>query len=313
MRAGEILELNTFLAVAEEGRFVSAAARLGVTASAVSQSIRRLETRLGVRLFTRTTRAVALTEAGDALLVEVKPALERLARADKGLDGAPHGSGGRARISVSAVAMELLLLPILPDFRRKHPDFQLEITVEDRVTDPVAKRYDAVIRRGELLEQDMIARRLGKDDALVLVGSESYLGEAGRFLLPRDLGPHRIVIRRPRSGAIVPWSLIRRGETMKIQGPSRLTVESAVAARQYAMAGLGIALLAHDFVADALQAGTLRRVLPDWQWPVAGFHLMYAVRGGLPSVLHDLEGAIRRSVLPPSGRALHTDPDRNAE
>jgi DNA-binding transcriptional LysR family regulator len=313
MRAGEILELNTFLAVAEEGRFVSAAARLGVTASAVSQSIRRLETRLGVRLFTRTTRAVALTEAGDALLLEVRPALERLARADKSVSGAPHGSGGRARISVSAVAMELLLLPVLPDFRRKHPDFQLEITVEDRVTDLVAKRYDAVIRRGELLEQDMIARRIGKDDALVLVASESYLSEAGRLLLPRDLGLHRIVIRRPGSGVTVPWSLVRRGETAKIQGPTRLTVESAVAARQYAIAGLGIALLARDFVADALGAGTLHRELPEWQWPIAGFHLLYAARGGLPPTLRDLERAIRSRVLPPSGRALHTDPDRNAE
>jgi DNA-binding transcriptional LysR family regulator len=300
MRAGEILELNTFLAVAEEGRFVSAAARLGVTASAVSQSVRRLEARLGVRLLARTTRAVALTEAGNALLLQIKPPLELLERADRSVAEQLAQSAGRARISVSAVAMELLLVPVLPDFRSTHPDFQLEIVVEDRITDPVAKRYDAVIRRGELLEQDMIARRLDKDDALILVTSESYLSEAGGLLHPRDLGRHRIVIRRPRSGATVPWSLARRGETMKIQGPARLTVESAVAARQYAMAGLGIALLAHGFVADALRAGTLRRVLPDWQWPVAGFHLMYAVRGGLPPALLDLERTISRRMLLPS-------------
>lgn len=298
MRAGDVLELNTFLAVAEEGRFAAAASRLGVTASAVSQSIRRLEHRLGVRLFTRTTRAVALTEAGDALLLEVKPALDRLARADASVSRTQHGLGGRARISVSAVAMELLLMPILPAFQREHRKFQLEIFVEDSVTDPVAKRYDAVIRRGELLEQDMIARRLAKDDTLVLVASESYLSEAGRIRHPRDLAPHRIVIRRPRSGATMPWSLARRGETVKIQGTARLTVESAITARQHAMAGLGIALLAHDFVADGLRAGTLRRVLPDWHWPVAGFHLMYAVRGGLPPALLDLERTIRRRMSP---------------
>jgi DNA-binding transcriptional LysR family regulator len=146
----------------------------------------------------------------------------------------------------------------------------------------------------------MIARRLGRDDALIPVASEGYLSGAGRFLRPRDLGPHRIVIRRPRSGATVPWSLARSGETAEIQGPAGLTVESAVAARQYAMAGLGIALLAQDFVAEALQAGTLRRVLPDWRWPIAGFHLMYVVRGGLPPALHDLELVMRRRMLPPS-------------
>jgi DNA-binding transcriptional LysR family regulator len=135
---------------------------------------------------------------------------------------------------------------------------------------------------------------------LILVASERFLSEAGHLLRPRDLGRHRIVIRRPRSGAVVPWSLARRGETVKIQGPVRLTVESAVAARQYAMAGLGIALLAHDFVADALRAGTLRQVLPDWRWPVAGFHLMYAARGGLPPMLADLERAISRRMRLPS-------------
>lgn len=178
MRAGEILELNTFLAVAEEGRFAPAAVRLAVTASAISQSIRRLEARLGVRLFTRTTRSVALTEAGEALLRQVKPALDQLASADSVVAGHQARSGGRARISVSAVAMELLVAPVLAGFRRAHPDFLLEIIAEDRLSDLVAQRYDAVIRRGELLEQDMIARRLSGDDHLVLVGSEANLAAA---------------------------------------------------------------------------------------------------------------------------------------
>ena len=298
MRAGEILELNTFLAVAEEGRFASASVRLGVTASAVSQSIRRLETRLGVRLFTRTTRAVALTEAGDALLLQVKPALEQLAQADRILAERQHRSVKRARISVSAVAMELLVAPVLGDIRRAHPDFLLEIVVEDKVSDPVARRYDAVIRRGELLEQDMIARRLSKDDHLVLVASEAYLAGRDQRFLPRDLVAHRIVIRRPRSGAMLPWSLTRGDETVKIEGNANLTVESAVTARQYAIQGLGIALLAHDFVDEALRAGSLRRIMPDWRWPVAGFHLMYANRGSLAPALLDLERAMRR-VPPP--------------
>jgi len=298
MRAGEILELNTFLAVAEEGRFAPASVRLGVTASAVSQSIRRLEARLGVRLFARTTRSVALTEAGDALLLQVKPALEQLARADRTAAERRTSSGGRARVSVSAVAMELLVAPVLVDFRRAHPGFVLEIVIEDKVSDPVARRYDAVIRRGELLEQDMIARRLSKDDRLVLVASETYLAGCDRLAHPRDLAGRRIVIRRPRSGAALPWSLTRRDETVKVEGGASLTVESAIAARQYASEGLGVALLAHDFVAELLEAGSLRQVMPDWRWPVAGFHLMYADRGGRPLALQDLERAMRRQSGP---------------
>jgi DNA-binding transcriptional LysR family regulator len=207
-------------------------------------------------------------------------------------------SGGRARISVSAVAMELLVAPVLVGFRRAHPDLVLEIVVEDKVSDPVARRYDAVIRRGELLEQDMIARRLSKDDRLVLVASETYLASRDRFAHPRDLAGCRIVIRRPRSGAAPPWLLARRDETAKVEGGASLTVESAIAARQYAIEGLGVALLAHDFVAGPLNSGSLRWVMPDWRWPVGGFHLMYADRGGLPLALQELEQAMRRRAGP---------------
>jgi DNA-binding transcriptional LysR family regulator len=294
MRAGEISELNTFLAIAEEGRFASAAVRLGVTASAVSQSIRRLEGRLGVRLFVRTTRSVALTEAGEALVRQVKPALEQLARADRTFADRQSRLTGHARISVSAAAMELLIAPILPGFRDAHPDFALEIVVEDRLTDPVARRYDAVIRRGDLLEKDMIARRLSKDDRLVLVASEGYLARSDRFTHPRDLGRYRILIRRPRTGAALPWSLSRNRETVRIDGDASLIVDSAIAARQFAIDGLGIALLAHGFVAAPLKAGSLHVVMPDWQQPVAGFHLMYAHRGSLPPALQELERAIRQ-------------------
>ncbi len=293
MRAGDIIELNTFVTVAEEGRFAQAAVRLGVTASAVSQSIRRLEARLGVRLFARTTRSVALTEAGEALLHQARPALGQLAEADRLMAGRRNGSGGRACISVSAVAMELLVAPVLTAFRRAHPGLFLEIVVEDKVTDPVARRYDAVIRRGDLLEQDMIARRLSADDHLVLVASEGYLAICGSLTHPRDLAGHRIVIRRPRSGGALPWSLTRRGETVKVEGGASLSVDSAIAARQYAIKGLGVAFLAREFVLESLKAGSLRRIMPGWRCRVAGFHLMYAHRGGLPPIVQDLEQAMR--------------------
>lgn len=303
MRAGDILELNTFLAVAREGRFAVAAVHLGVTPSAVSQSIRRLEARLDTRLFTRTTRSVALTEAGETLLREVRPALDALAGAERALsEGRPH-HGGRARISVPAVAMELLLAPILTDFRRAYPDFQLDVVVEDRLTDPVARRYDAVIRRGDLLEQDMIARRISRDDALILVASPDWLAARTPPGHPRELSRDRIVIRRPRSGAIQPWSLGNTNEAITLKGGSSLIADSAPAARHYAISGLGVALLARDFVAEQIRDGKLRPVLPEWRFPLAGFHVMYAHRGQLLPALDDLvhrmagSGASGRSRL----------------
>ncbi len=296
MRAGEIIEFNTFLAVAETGRFASAAVRLGVTASAVSQSVRRLEDRLGLRLFVRTTRSVALTEAGEALLRQVKPALDQLAKVDSTMADGSNSTVGRARISVSGAAMELLIAPILPAFRAAHPGFTLEIVVEDKIADPVAARYDAVIRRGNLLEKDMIARRLSDNDRLVLVASGRFLAQEGPFTHPRDLGRHRILIRRPRSGAALPWALSRNMETVRVDAEASLIVDSAIAARQFAMAGLGIALLAHGFVVTELKTGLLHLVMPDWQQPVEGFHLMYVHRGQLPPPLWEFERAIRQNA-----------------
>lgn len=288
MRAGEILELNTFLAVAREGRFAAAAVQLGVTPSAVSQSVRRLEVRLGTRLFSRTTRSVALTEAGEALLLEVRPALDALAGAEQALTAAREQTGGKARISVPAVAMEMLIAPVLAQFRQSHPDFRLDIVVEDRLSDAIAQRYDAVIRRGDLLEQDMIARRISKDDRLILVASDAWLASHRSPGHPRDLTPHRIVIRRPRSGAILPWTLARHDEAITMRGGASLVAESALAARHYAVSGLGVALLAHEFVENMVADGTLRWILADWNAPLAGFYMMYAHRGNLPHALNDL-------------------------
>ena len=294
MRAGDVLELNTFVAVAEEGRFAKAAARLGVTPSGVSRSIRKLEARLGARLFARTTRSVALTEAGEALLREAKPALDRLRRAESAVAPLAQAVSGRVRLSAPLVATELLLAPILPTFRSAHPGLRLEISVDDRLIDLVAGRFDASIRRGGLLEQDMIARRLSPDDQLILVASPSYLGRSPPLATPRDLFRHeRISIRRPRSGANLPWRL-RSGEVEAQVGASAsITTDDAGAARRCAVAGLGIALLASAFVAEEIAADALRQTLPQWPWPIAGFHLAYLERGALAPALVELERAIK--------------------
>ncbi len=166
----------------------------------------------------------------------------------------------------------------------------------------MTRRYDAVIRRGDLLERDMIARRLSQEDQLTLVTSQAYLAGRDQLAHPHDLDRDRIVIRRPRSGAALPWLLTRSGETVRIDNAPNLTVESAIAARQFAAAGCGIALLATGFVAAQLEKGTLCLVMPEWRCPVAGFHLMYPHRGGLPHGLIDLEKAIRKHMFRPVPR-----------
>lgn len=209
-------------------------------------------------------------------------------------------AAGRARISVPAVAMELLIAPVLADFRRAYPAFQLDIIVEDRLTDPVAQQYDAVIRRGDLLEQDMIARRLSADDRLIMVASTAWLDSRGLPQHPRDLAADRIVIRRPRSGAILPWSLSRSDEAVTMRGASSLVVENAPAARDYALSGLGVALLARAFVEEMLADGRLHLILPEWSASLSGFYLMYVHRGHLAPPVGDLmQRIMHHSALRP--------------
>ncbi|WP_159982404.1 MULTISPECIES: LysR family transcriptional regulator [unclassified Novosphingobium] len=299
MKAGEILELNMFVAVGRTGRFAAAAVQLSVTPSAVSQSIRRHEARLGTRLFSRTTRSVSLTEAGQTLLAEVGPALDALSLAERTLIAGQRQSVGKARLSVSTVAMELLLAPVVADFRQAYSGFHLDIVVEDRLTDQIAQHYDAVIRRGDLLEQDMIGRRLSGDDRLILVASDAWAAGRPPPVHPRDLAPDRIVIRRPRSGAILPWSIARADEAITLRGSSGLIVEQATAARQYALNGLGVALLAHNFVSGFLDNGQLQWILPEWSAPLAGFYMMYAHRGHLAPPLEDLIRRMQASAPSP--------------
>ncbi|MDR3517903.1 MAG: LysR family transcriptional regulator [Azospirillaceae bacterium] len=302
MWMGEIAELNTFLAVAREGSFSRAAAQLGVTPSGVSQSIRRLERRLDVRLFVRTTRSVTLTSAGEALASHIAPAFERLARAEQIASIAGGTMSGCVRINVPTVAMELLIAPILASFRSQHRAVRLEITIEDRLIDMVAGRFDAVIRRGNLLEQDMFARRLSDDDRLILVAAPAYLDRGRPLATAGELLHHeRIVVRRPRSGALSPWRLQRGAEHVEIRAAAAITAFDAAAARQCAVSGLGIACLAAQFVSGHLARGELIHLIPEWGWSLPGFHLMYAHAHGLAPVLEALRAAIiKRGQMPES-------------
>lgn len=291
--------MQAFAAVAERGGFARAAGPLGVTRSAVSQGIKRLETRLGTKLLNRTTRGVSLTPAGEQLLEVLRPLLRELDRAPDVVANYQHEPVGHVRLTASRVATEIVLEQRLGPFLTRYPRVSVEVSVSDRLEDLVRGRYDAGLRRGELIEQDMIAQRVTPDTRLVCVASEGYLAEHGAPAAPADLQGRRcIMVRRLTSGAVSPWEFSRDGEQAAVKPRQALVVDDARLARAAALSGAGVARLAEDFVAGELAAGRLHSILPDWAPPFGGFHIYYAGRQATPA-LRALAGFLREN---PAGK-----------
>lgn len=283
MRGGEFAELTVFLEIVERGSFARAAAHLGLSSPALSQSMKQLETRLGLRLLNRTTRSVSPTEAGEQLAGCLRPAIDNLNEAVEAINAHRHTPHGRVRITVSRVAAELILQPRLKHFRRTNPDVELEVSVSDRFVDIVRERFDLGIRRGEFIEDDLVARRITDDECFVAVASPEYLAERGVPSTPTDLKTHDCIrIRRLVSEAIAPWRFARGDELIDQKVMGSLIVDAAGVARAAAIDGLGIALLAESFVHDHLGSGELIKLLAEWCLPRTGFFL-YRPAGGAPS------------------------------
>jgi DNA-binding transcriptional LysR family regulator len=291
-RAG-IPELTAFMAIADARSFRGAARALEVTPSALSHAMRGLEARLGVRLFNRTTRSVALTEHGEQLLRRVRPALADLDDAVAEIASARDRPSGSLRISCAESGALPLVRHVLPGFLATYPDIRIEFVVDGRLVDIVADGFDAGIRLLESVPRDMIAVRFGPDMRMVAVASPQYLAQHGKPKAPHDLLQHRCIRFRFDSGTIYRWDLERRGKSANVDVPGQLTLGNTTLKIEAAVAGIGIAWVPEDQAAEHLAAGRLERVLADWSPYFPGLCLYYPANRHPPNALRLFAQAVR--------------------
>ncbi|EJT05267.1 LysR family transcriptional regulator [Rhizobium sp. CCGE 510] len=272
-------ELVAFLTVARERSFTRAAAKLGVSQSALSQTVRGLEEKLGLRLLTRTTRSVSPTQAGDRLLERVGPRFEEIQSEIAALSEMRERPAGTIRITAGEHSAISILAPMLARFLPDNPDINVEVIVDYGLTDIVAERYDAGIRLGEHLAKDMIAVRIGPEMRMAVVGAPSYFEHHPRPDVPQDLTAHNCInIRLPTHGTIYPWEFEKDGRELRVRVEGQ-TVFNNIAMRIGAVLdGLGLAYMPDDQVQSYIEDGRLIRVLEDWCQPFPGYHLYYPNR-----------------------------------
>jgi DNA-binding transcriptional LysR family regulator len=274
-----INDLIAFLAVAKESSFTRAAAKLGVSQSALSHTIRGLEERLGMRLLTRTTRSVAPTEAGERLVRNVGPRFEEIDAELSALTELREKPAGTIRITTGEHAAQVILWPALAGLLPRYPDIKVELTIDYGLTDIVAERYDAGVRLGEQVAKDMIAVRIGPDFCMAVVGAPSYFERKPKPKKPQDLTAHDCInIRLPTYGGIYAWEFEKRGRELKARVDGQLVFNSLAMRINAALAGLGLAYLPKDQVQPYVADGRLIRVLTDWCSPFSGYHLYYPSR-----------------------------------
>jgi DNA-binding transcriptional LysR family regulator len=272
-------DLPAFLAVARERSFTRAAAQLGVSPSALSHTMRALEERLGVRLLTRTTRSVSTTEAGERLLRRVGPHFDEIAGEIDALGELRDKPAGTIRITTGDHAASSILLPRLSGLLADHPDLVIELSVETGIVDIVAERFDAGVRLGETIAQDMIAVRIGPDMRMAAVGSPSYFAGRKPPQTPRDLARHACInLRFPTLGGLYAWEFEKAGKELSVRVEGQLIVNDIELARQAALDGTGLAYLPEDYAALYLASGELVRVLENWCPPFSGYHLYFPSR-----------------------------------
>jgi DNA-binding transcriptional LysR family regulator len=278
--AGENLnDILAFLAVAREKSFTRAAAKLGVSQSALSHTIRTLESKMGLRLLTRTTRSVAPTEAGDRLISAVGPHFEDIETELEAISALRDKPSGNVRITAGLHVTETILWPKLQPLLRKNPDLNVEITVDYGLTNIVADRFDAGVRLGEQVAKDMIAVRIGPDFRMVVVGAPNYFGNRPEPRTPQDLTSHNCInLRMPTYGGIYAWEFERNGRELIVRVDGQLVFNLSKQILDAALAGFGIAYLPEDTVAPHLERGRLRQVLEPWCAPFSGYHLYYPTR-----------------------------------
>jgi len=279
MQRGNLDDLLAFLAVARERSFTKAAAKLGVSQSALSHTIRALEARLGVRLLTRTTRSVSPTEAGERLLQTVGPRLEEIEAELGALSDFREKPTGTIRLTAVDHVVDAVLWPKLAPFLRKYPDIKLEIVIDYGLTDIVAERFDAGVRSGEQVAKDMIAVRVGPDIRMAVVGTPSYFRKRLEPEKPQDLLAHACInLRLPTHGGLYAWEFEKGGRELRVRVDGQLVFNGTDQMLNAALAGFGLAYVPEELVRPHIAKGRLKHVLEDWCPPYSGYHLYYPSR-----------------------------------
>ncbi|MFK3703471.1 LysR family transcriptional regulator [Klebsiella sp. NPDC088457] len=287
-------DLLSFMVVARERSFTRAAAQLGVSQSALSHAMRNLEARLDVRLLTRTTRNVAPTEAGEKLFQSLGPHLKEIEQELNALRDTRDRPAGNIRLSAGDHATSAVLWPALKNFMRQYPDINIEITVDNGLTDIVDGRFDAGVRLGEQVARDMIAVRIAPDMRMAVVGSADYFQRFGIPSTPYDLEQHRCInMRLPTLGGIYAWEFALDGREVRVRVEGQITLNSLAQRIDAAESGLGLAYVPEDSVGQALAEGRLIRVLDSWTPSFAGYHLYYPSRRQHTTAFSLLVAALR--------------------
>ncbi|MFC0204043.1 LysR family transcriptional regulator [Novosphingobium soli] len=292
-RRSDLADLSYFLAIARHRNFRKAATELGVSASALSHSLRGLEERLKVRLVNRTNRSVTLTAAGEDLHGAIRDPFAAIHEAEDMLNLHRDAPAGRVRINVPDEAAMRLLVPVLPEFVARYPDVELDVCVDNALVDVIDAGFDAGIRFGGTVPEDMIAQRLSADFRWVVAGAPDYFERHGEPLHPTDLMHHQCIRLRLGTGRMYNWEFERGEEALALAVPGAITVDNGSTASALALRGLGVMYTSEGAVAAMVEQGRLRVVLSDWASPGPGYFIYYSSRRQVPRGLQLLVDLIR--------------------
>jgi DNA-binding transcriptional LysR family regulator len=294
MARENVNDLLAFLAVARERSFTRAAAKVGVSQSALSHTIRQLEARLGIRLLTRTTRAVSPTEAGERLLASIGPHFDEIEAQVEALSELRDKPAGTIRITAADYAIKHVLWPKLRKFLPQYPDIKVELVLDNGLTDIVTERYDAGVRMGEHLAKDMISARIGPDFRLAVVGAKSYFADHPEPTHPKDLVGHTCInFRLPTFGGLYAWEFEENGRELKIRVEGQLIFNNIFNALDATLDGFGLAYIPEEIILPYVAEGRLVRVLQEWSPYWDGYHLYYPSRRQSSPAFVALVGALR--------------------
>ncbi len=303
-------ELTGFMAVAEQLNFTRAAQQLGISPASLSQTIRGLEERIGIRLLNRTTRSVALTEAGGRLLTQLRPVIEQYRAAFDSLNEFRDTPAGQVRLTVAPPAARSVIAPRLAAFMALYPDVRVEISVDTAMVDIVSSGFDAGIRLGGHVDRDMIAVRVSDEMRGAVVGSPEYFGCHPRPSVPQDLLEHNCIRIRLNNGQLLPWRFQKGDSPFEVSVAGSLTLNNISLALHAGLEGMGLLYMPRDYLDGALIEGAFTNVLEDWMPKGESFYLFYPSRRQTPAARqafidffrHDQKSGGRRPAQPAAGR-----------